>query len=80
MTRATITTTTCLTPTLTGRMQNLDRDGDVGADEAGGTVYLYGFGSGFGALDDTQFRVGTNDYTVDRAQVHASASTLAGRS
>ena len=70
---------TCLAPTLTGRMQIWTGTVTVGADEDGGTVYLYGFGPSFGALDDTQFRVGTNDYTVDRAQVHASASTLAGR-
>ena len=71
--------TTCLAPTLTGRMQIWTGTVTVGAYEDGGTVFLYGFGPSFGALDDTQFRVGTNDYTVDRAQVHASASTLVGR-
>ena len=73
------TTSTCLTPNLAGRMQIWTGTVTVGAYEDGGTVFLYGFGPGFGALDDTQFRVGTNDYTVDRAQLHASASTLAGR-
>ena len=72
-------TTTCLAPPLTGRMQIWTGTVTVGAYEDGGTVFLYGFGPSFGALDDTQFRVGTNDYTVDRAQLHASASTLAGR-
>ena len=71
--------TTCLAPTLTGRMQIWTGTVTVGAYEDGGTVFLYGFGPSFGALDDTQFSVGTNDYTVDLAQLHASASTLAGR-
>ena len=79
VTREDATTSTCLTPNLAGRMQIWTGTVTVGANEDGGTVYLYGFGPGFGALDDTQFRVGTNDYTVDRAQLHASASTLAGR-
>ena len=50
----------------------------VGANEVGGVVGAYGFGPGFGALDDTQFSVGTNDYTVDLAQVQVPPSLLAG--
>ena len=51
----------------------------VGANESGGTVYRYGFGPDYGALDFPQFSVGTNNYTVDRASVEASASTVPGR-
>ena len=40
---------------------------------------MYGFGTGYGALDDTQFRVGTNDYTVDVASVDVSTTTTPGR-
>ena len=78
VTRATITTT-CLAPTLTGRMQIWTGTVTVGTYEADGTVFQYGFGTGFGALDPTQFRVGTNDYTVDLAIVEGSASPLAGQ-
>ena len=52
----------------------------VGADDLTWELcYLYGFGPSFGALDDTQFRVGTNDYTVDGANVDADVTTTAGR-
>ena len=71
-------TTTCLAPNLTGRTQIWTGTVTVGANEVGGVVGAYGFGSGFGALDETEFSVGTNDYTVERVSVETSASPLAG--
>ena len=66
-------TNTCLAPNLAGRTQIWTGTVTVGAHEIGGTVFEYGFssvsGQHFGALDDTTFRVGTNDYTVDSASV-----------
>ena len=73
------TASTCLTPNLAGRMQIWTGTVTVGAFEQDGTVYQYGFGPGFGALDFPQFSVGTNNYTVDRASVESSASLTAGR-
>ena len=73
------TTTVCTAPDLSGRMQIWTGTVTVGAYEDGGTVYQYGFGPGFGVLDDTQFSVGTNDYTVDLAIVEGSASPLEGQ-
>ena len=73
------TTSTCLTPNNAGRMQIWTGTVTVGANESGGTVYRYGFGPDYGALDFPQFSVGVNNYTVDRASVEASASTFPGR-
>ena len=68
-------TTVCTAPDLSGRTQIWTGTVTVGAHEFFGSVAVYGFGSGFGALDNTQFRVGTNDYTVDYAGVDASTTT-----
>ena len=70
---------TCLAPNLAGRMQIWTGTVTVGANEVGGEVGAYGFGTGYGELDDTQFSVGTNDYTVDLAIVEGSASPLEGQ-
>ena len=66
---------------LGGRTQIWTGDVTVGVLDAGGNPLLYGFGTGFGALDDTQFRVDPNGngYTVDGAVVDASGTTTPGR-
>ena len=66
---------------LGGRTQIWTGDVTVGVLDAGGNPFAYGFGTGFGALDDTQFRVDPNgnDYTVDFAVVDASGTTTPGR-
>ena len=79
VTRATITATTCLTPNLTGRMQIWTGTVTVGTLDLGENPIGYGFGTGYGALDDTQFSVGVNGYTVDGANVDADGTTTAGR-
>ena len=69
----------CLTPNLTGRTQIWTGTVTVGDLDFGGTPAAYGFGTGFGALDNTQFSVGVDGYTVDLAAVDATTSTTAGR-
>ena len=71
----------CTAPDLSGRTQIWTGTVTVGAFDIGGGPLFYGFGSGFGALDNTQFRVGTNDYdyTVDYASVYTSTTTTPGR-
>ena len=66
---------------LGGRTQIWTGTVTVGLLDAGGNPFAYGFGSGFGALDDTQFRVDPNGngYTVDFAVVDASGTTTPGR-
>ena len=66
------TINTCLAPNLAGRTQIWTGAVTVGA--RGTTEYGFSSVSGlrFGALDDTTFRVGTNDYTVDSATVLSS--------
>ncbi len=49
----------------------------VEAVEISGTTVGYGFGTSAGALSDTGFTVGTNDYTIDA--VMTGVSTLAGQ-
>ena len=76
---ATTATATCLAPNLAGRMQIWTGTVTVGLLDLGGTPVAYGFGTGFGALDDTQFSVGMNGYTVDVAAVDVSTTTTPGR-
>ena len=64
---------------LGGRTQIWTGTVTVGLFSVGGTPASYGFGSSIGALDDTQFRVDPNGYTVDFATVDATASTTPGR-
>ena len=64
---------------LGGRTQIWTGTVTVGLLDVGGTPAAYGFGSSFGALDNTQFRVDPNGYTVDFAVVDASGTTTPGR-
>ena len=64
---------------LGGRTQIWTGTVTVGLFSVGGTPAAYGFGSSIGALDNTQFRVDPNGYTVNFATVDATASTTPGR-
>ena len=75
----TATASTCLAPNLAGRTQIWTGTVTVEVLDLAGTPVAYGFGTGFGALDPTQFSVGMNDYTVDAVNVDASTSTTPGR-
>ncbi|WP_428098640.1 fibronectin type III domain-containing protein [Candidatus Rariloculus sp.] len=71
-------TTVCTAPDLSGRMQIWTGTVTVGAIEVSGVTVAHGFGvsDGAGALDDTTFSVGLNNYTIDAAFQHVGNGSL----
>ena len=68
--------TTCLAPTLTGRMQIWTGTVTVEALEVSGLVVAHGFSASGGALDDTTFGVGSNNYVIDAAFKYSGGGNL----